>query len=40
MIEESLDKKVRNLQADKIKKTGSNVSFSNMIDTVLRKGLK
>jgi len=40
MIDEDLDKKVRNLQAKEIGKSMSSVSFSKMINELLRKQLK
>jgi len=39
-IQDDLHKKLRYTQADMLRKNESTVSFSGVIDTVLRKGLK
>ena len=40
MIEEDLDKKIRMLQAKIIQKETKSVSFSRVINELLRKGTK
>ncbi len=40
MLDEDLDKKIRNKQAKMIQETQSSYSFSNALNDVLRKGLK
>ena len=40
VIDEDLDKKLRSLQAKEITKTTKSVSFSQIINGVLRKNLK
>jgi hypothetical protein len=40
VLDEDLDKKLRRIQADKIAKTVSSVSFSNVLNEQLRKSLK
>jgi len=40
MIDDDLDKKMRMLQAKMIQTTSSSVSFSNVLNTVLRENLK
>jgi hypothetical protein len=40
MIDDDLDKKLRLLQAKKIRDTEESVSFSRVLNDVLRKGLK
>lgn len=40
VIDEDVEKKLRNLQADLIKKTGKSVSFSAVINNTLKKSLK
>ena len=40
MIDEDLDKKMRMLQAKMIQSTTSSVSFSNVLNQVLRDSLK
>ena len=40
MIDDDLDKKMRMLQAKMIQTTVSSVSFSNVLNTVLRESLK
>lgn len=40
VLDEDLEKKLRHLQADLIKKTDKSVSFSQVINETLKKGLK
>jgi hypothetical protein len=40
MIDNDLDKKIRLLQAKEIAKNAKSVSFSSMLNEVLRKSLK
>ncbi len=40
MIEDSLDKKVRFIQAKQIKKTAGSVSYSKIINELLKKQVK
>jgi hypothetical protein len=40
MIDDDLDKKVRLIQAKEITKTSSSVSYSRVLNDVLRKQLK
>ena len=40
MIDDDLDKKMRLLQAKMIQSTSSSVSFSNVLNQVLRANLK
>ncbi len=40
MLDIDLDKKIRQLQAKLIQNTSSSVSFSNVLNQVLRDGLK
>ncbi len=40
MIDDDLDKKMRMLQARMIQSTTSSVSFSNVLNQVLRESLK
>ncbi len=40
IIEDSLDKKLRILQAKQIVKSAKGVSFSSIVNEVLRKSLK
>ena len=40
MIDEDLDKKLRQLQAKMIQETSSSVSYSNVINHILHKSLK
>ncbi len=40
MIEDDLDKKLRVIQAKAIQSTNSSVSFSKVINEILRKKLK
>jgi len=40
MIDEDLQKKLRVLQSKKIRVSGKNISFSQVIDEVIQKGLK
>jgi hypothetical protein len=40
VLDKNLESKLRIMQADLIKKTGSSVSFSAVINQVLRKALK
>lgn len=40
VIDEDVEKKLRYLQADLIKKTGKSVSFSAVINDTLKKSLK
>jgi len=40
MIEDSLDKKIRILQAKQIQQEQSSVSYSRILNEQLRKGLK
>jgi hypothetical protein len=40
MLDEDLDKKMRLIQAKMIQTTTSSVSFSNVLNTVLRDSLK
>lgn len=40
MLNESVEKKLRNIQAKEIRTTNKNVSFSKTINTELEKALK
>jgi hypothetical protein len=40
MLDNDLDKKMRLMQAKMIQSTTSSVSFSNVLNTVLRESLK
>ena len=40
MLDEDLDKKLRLLQAKKIREVSKSVSFSHVVNEVLRKSLK
>jgi len=40
MIDEDLDKKLRTLQAKEIQKKSASVSFSRVINDIVRKALK
>jgi hypothetical protein len=40
MIDDELDKKIRSLQAKAIQNTTSSVSYSRVINEILRKKLK
>jgi len=40
MLNSDIAKKLRNLQAKKLRETTSSVSFSRIINEVLEKGLK
>ena len=40
MLNSDIAKKLRNLQAKKLKATSSSVSFSRVINEVLEKGLR
>ena len=40
MIEDDLDKKIRVLQAKQIQKTSGSVSYSRIINEILRKQVK
>jgi len=40
MMDSELHKKIRNLQAQQIKKTNSSVSFSKVVDQLLAKSIK
>jgi hypothetical protein len=40
MLEDDIDKKLRTKQAEEIRKTSSSVSFSMVVNDVLRKSLK
>ena len=40
MLNSEIAKKLRNLQAKKLKESASTVSFSRIINEVLEKGLK
>ena len=40
MIDEDLDRKLRLLQSRKIKETSESVSFSRIVNEVIRKNLK
>jgi hypothetical protein len=40
MIDEDNDKEIRQIQAKLIEKTTSVISYSNVLNEVLRKGLK
>lgn len=40
VLDKDLESKLRAMQAEQIKKTGSSVSFSSVINQVLRKALK
>lgn len=40
VLDKDLESKLRSMQADQIKKTGSSVSFSSVINQILRKALK
>jgi hypothetical protein len=40
VLDEEVEKKLRHMQADLIKKTGKSVSFSAVINDTLKKSLK
>jgi len=40
VLDKDVESKLRNMQADLIKKTGSSVSFSAVINQTLKKALK
>ena len=40
MLDDDFDKKIRMIQAKQIMKSEKSVSFSNVLNEVLRKGLK
>jgi len=40
MIDDDIDKKLRLIQAKQISKTSSSVSFSNVLNEVLRRQLR
>lgn len=40
MLEDEVDKKLRLLQAEEIKKKAKSVSYSKVLNAVLKKGLK
>jgi hypothetical protein len=40
MLERALEEKLRNIQADMIKKSRKNVSFSNVVNLVLKNGIR
>lgn len=40
MLEEDVDKKLREIQAKRIQDTNNTVSFSEVINETLRKGMK
>jgi hypothetical protein len=40
MLEQELEEKLRNLQANMIKKSKKNVSFSNVVNMVLKNGIR
>jgi hypothetical protein len=40
VLDSDIEAKLRNLQANLIKKTGSSVSFSSVISQTLKKALK
>ena len=40
VIDEDVEKRLRHLQADLIKKTGKSVSFSAVINDTLKKSLR
>ncbi|MCA9811363.1 MAG: hypothetical protein KC483_00680 [Nitrosarchaeum sp.] len=40
MLDSEIAKKLRNLQAKKLKETSSSVSFSKIVNEILEKGLK
>jgi len=40
MIDDAIDKKLRLKQAEMIRRTSKSVSFSNVLNSVLRKALK
>lgn len=40
MIDDNLDKKLRTLQAKRIEKENSSVSYSRVLNDCVRKGLK
>jgi hypothetical protein len=40
VLDDDLQKKLREKQAKKIKETGGSVSFSNVVNETLRKGIK
>ena len=40
MIDEDLDKKLRQIQAKLIQETTSSVSFSTVLNEAIRKGIK
>ena len=40
MLDSEIAKKLRNLQAKKLKESSSSVSFSKVVNEILEKGLK
>jgi hypothetical protein len=40
MLEHELEEKLRSIQADMIKKSKKNVSFSNVVNLVLKNGIR
>jgi len=40
MLERALEEKLRNIQADMIKKSRKNISFSNVVNLVLKNGIR
>ena len=40
MLDSEIAKKLRNLQAKKLKESSSSVSFSKIVNEILEKGLK
>jgi hypothetical protein len=40
MLERTLEEKLRNIQADMIKKSRKNISFSNVVNLVLKNGIR
>jgi len=40
VIGDGLQKKLREIQAKKIKESGDSVSFSSVLNEILRKGIK
>ncbi|MBI5698089.1 MAG: hypothetical protein HZC29_06340 [Thaumarchaeota archaeon] len=40
VLDEDVEKKLRHLQADQIRKTGRSVSFSAVINDTLKKALR
>jgi hypothetical protein len=40
MLDDDLSSKLRKIQAEQIKKTGNGVSFSQVINETLKKGMK